>query len=362
MSHYKLITQDTVLAETKKSKYKINVIDSIAQIKLAEGVDITKHIKVNETSDKKTVAEFIGSDNFASQFYERQHYEVDAGRDEVAQLFNWLFNPIVDGNLPRVIKVNSVGPAGVILTRITEGGEVEFATVGQGSRSLELLKYAVGLAYTEDLFEYNELWRLPNFERAFGRAHTALINHLRFSQVISYGYTAANQTDGSALGSFAKTDGLPIKYLRTLEAAIEASTTDTTNPRRGPYGVVCSTSDLFIIERALNRVPQQGYDLQSSAIGRIRVLAAYDGWTGMRGKKTVEYPGVTAGKSYLVSLANRDEDFQQFTKTPFRRRQDGDLKRFIMEEVIWDTRTGVFVNPVRAVEEITWPAGTDGTT
>lgn len=374
----KIITRESLKQQTidrrlqaAKARYQSGntaVLHAIAELEngqipraqLPEGFDIRQHIRVVGEGNQ-AVAEFIGTGNFAKQFYERQRYEVEAGRDEEPLLYPALYSVVTDASLPRVLSIYTLGPAGVVFEEVTEGGEVKFASVGEGDKNVTMRHWAVGLEYTEDLFIYNELWRLPNIERGFGISHNALLNHIHMTPILTHSYAAANQTDGTALTTFKATASMPEKYLRAIESAISSATTDKTNPRRGPYALVVSGADVFTVERALNRVPQQGFDLQSSALGRVRSVIAYDGWTGTRGKKATTYDGVTSGKAYLVDLGNRAYDFQSFFKQPLRQqRGDGDLSRFIIEQVIWDTRFGVFADPKRAVQEITWPVAASG--
>ena len=281
-----IISKAGSVAENKKAR-GLAEVENIPRATFEEGFDINEHINVN-----KGVAEFVASDDFASAFYTRQRYEVDAGRDEEPLLYMPIYDEVVDASLPRTLNINTLGTGGVVFKEIKEGGEVVFATIGEGSKSVTLLHHAVGLSYTEDLFLYNELWRLPNIERVFGIAHNALLNHIHFNPILAYTYAAANKTDGTALTDFNATDELPLKYLHAIEAAITAAVADN---RRGPYSLVVSTSNLFTVERALNIVAQQGFSKQSSAISRISNVIAYDGWTGTRGKKSTTYSGVTAG-------------------------------------------------------------------
>jgi hypothetical protein len=199
---------------------------------------------------------------------------------------------------------------------------------------------------------FNQTWSFAPIERRFGNAHNALMNHIHLYPIISAAYAAANQTAANG------TTGVPKEevYLLTIEDAITNSMADTTNPRRGPYDLLCSTSNVFMIERALARRLQDGINVQSSAINKIRNIIAYDGWSGTRGKKTVSYAGVTAGKAYLISGQYRDSDFQSFVKQGLQsQRGDGDLSRFIVEQVVYDSWFGMYANPLRATEEITWP-------
>jgi hypothetical protein len=109
------------------------------------------------------------------------------------------------------------------------------------------------------------------------------------------------------------------------------------------------------MEQALRRVPQTGIDVQSSAIDTIRNVIVYDGWSGVRGAKTVTYSGVTANKAYLISQQYRGQDFRSFEKQALQNEgMETDISRFLTQSV-WDSYYGVYANPLRSVEEITLP-------
>lgn len=319
--------------------------------KFADGVDLRKQVRLHEQGGQ-TVAEFIGAASFANAFYERQQYEVDAGRDEEPLLYGPLYNTVEDANLPETINVNTLGPAAVIFEEVKEGGEVKFITVGEGNHAVTIKQYGAGVEYSKKLFMFNQTWQFSSIERRFGNAHNALLNHIHLYPILSASYAAANQTAASATGST-----LAEKYLHTLEDAIVNSKADTTNPRRGPYDLLIAGANMFTVEYALNLRVQDGANpYQSSAINMIRNVIVYDGWAGTRGKKSVTYSGVTAGKAYLVSSQYKDSDFQSWVKQGLQsQRGDGDLSRFIVEQVVWDSWFGTYANPLRAVEEISWP-------
>lgn len=326
----------------------------------AEGFDITRELRLI-TEGQHTVAEFIGTGHFAQQFFERQQYEIDAGRGLEPLLYGPIYDLTEDPSLPRLVPIHSMGPAGIVFERVEEGGEVKFASMQSGSRTVELVHYAAGIEYSDDLFAYNELWRLSSLERQFGSAYHALLNHVHLAPILSASYDSAHQTDGTALTSFAAAADLAEKYLRALEAAMSASVTDADDPRRGPYVLLVASADLFTVQRALNPVAQQGFDLQGLAGGRIRAVVAYDGWSGLRGNALTSYPGVTAGTAYLIDLSRQMQDFQSFVKHPLRRQQrEGDGSRFVVEQVIYHARFGVYAAPTRAVQELTWPQVASG--
>src|SRR5690554_5565639 len=62
----------------------------------------------------RIVHEFVGTDDFAAAWYERQRYEVDAGRDEEPILYTPLYQIIEDETLPRNVPVYRIGPGGVV--------------------------------------------------------------------------------------------------------------------------------------------------------------------------------------------------------------------------------------------------------
>lgn len=344
---FQIISKDRLAKDRPKAGFK-------------EGFNINSKITVLKENSGR-IAEFVGTDNFASQFYERQRYEVEAGRDSEPILYTPLYSVTQDATLPRHVTIYRLGPAGVVFEEITEGGEVKFVSVGESTKAVEIKHYATGIQYNKDIFVYNELFRLSNLERQFGIAFNAMMNHLHFAPILTYSYAAANQTNGTALTTFRQTASMPEKYLRTLEKAMTDGIADATNPRRGPYVLLCNTADVFTFERALGRVPQEGFDLQSSAIGRIQTVIEYNGWTGVRGKKSTTYAGVTSGKAYLVDIGNRMYDFQSYIKQPLQMTTGNpDVSRFIMEQMVWDTYLGVFADPSRAVQEITLPTASSG--
>lgn len=335
------------------SEHKLKKI--IETAKPTPGLKLSDHLKIVESrrvgSRTEHVVEFIGSDDFAAVWYNRQRFEVDAGRLENPILYTPLFSRVSDPSLPKSITIYRLGPAGVIVDEVLEGGEVKFVTITSSEYSLSMKHWAVGLEYNKDLVVFNELWNLPIIERQVGRAINARLNHMHLYPFISYTYGAGNQTAAASGG-----DTIYENILLTLENAVTHAATDTTNPRRGPYYLLVSTSMLFKLEHALTRVNQQGFSLQSSVVERIRGVIAYDGWTGTRGKLRAEYGGVSSTKGYLVSTAFSDQDHQSYEKQPFQSELgESDMSRFILESVIWDGYMNVYVNPGASTEEITWP-------
>lgn len=319
------------------------------------GTELGKFFQEKPSGKRSVIHEFVGTDAFAKAFYERQRYEVDAGRDSEPTLYTPLYTIIEDPALPRNVPVARLGPAAVVFDEVLEGGEVKFMTVGQSAFSVPIRRYGVGLEINEDLVDFNEIWDIAIAERQVGISFNALLNHIHLSPILNFAYAAANQTNGPGL-TFDANASLPEKYLRTFEEAMIASTNDTDNPRRGPYAVLCSIANLFTIERALTVVAQQGITKQSSAVGLIQAVIGYNGWTGARGKLVTTYPGVTTGKAYLVDLGLRDRNFRSYVKRGLTNRMgNADVSRFILEQIVWHSLFGMHADVIAGVEEITLP-------
>lgn len=344
----------------------INVIarETRAQAKPMRDVskikDIREHIQLTKSGDQ-TIAEFVGTGDFASAFTERQRYEVEAGRDMEPILYDSLYDIVVDGNLPQTLTIYTLNPNGLVLEAIEEGEEVKFTAISSGSKAVTQLHYAAALEYTDQLLRFTgNLWQVPRLERSFGSGINALLNNVHLSPFIDASYAAGKTVDGTSLSParFRATDNSTFKYMRTIEQAVK---TARSNNMYGPYALLCSTGDAWTIQRALRPVPQEGADLQGNFYSAISQVIAYDGWSGTRGKKSTTYSGVSDGTAYLISLNRRSEDFLSLVNQPLRRQaNDGDLTRFIVEQVVWDTYFGVYTNVTDTTIKITLPAESSG--
>lgn len=325
------------------------------QMKLKGGKKLSEQVAFSEIQGggKKFNMEFIGVGTFGTEWNVRQQYEVDAGRDEEPTVYEPLYAQTMDAGLPKNITINRMGPAGVFFSAVPEGSEIPLASIGASQQSIPLIDYAVGLEYTLDLIRYNQMWDIAQFERQIGIAHNALLNEIHLAPFISYSYTSANQTAASAVGA-----NLGEKYLRTLEDAITAAKTDTSNPRRGPYYLLISANNMFTMERALRGTNLSDVDMQSSARALIRGIIVYDGWTGTMNNESVSYTGVSANKAYLIDVSPEMKRSYARSYVKFLMdRLDGesDMSRRIANQVFWWSSVGTYVSPAATTEEITLP-------
>ncbi len=359
------IAQELKKPETEARNTRIQELEDgqFPMMKLKEGLEL-KHMFKPSKLVNGTATEFATTGDYASAWKTRQRYEFEVGRDSAPLLYPSIYNVTVDPSLDQLIDVYTINPNGFIFEPVAEGAEMKITQVGSGNYSIRLGRIAVGVEYTEELFMFNRLYRIANFERYAAIGHNAYANHVHFSPILDATYTGDYATDGTTLTTFNVDDPLPLKYQRTLEAAIQTARMPGANRRPGSYALLISSGDMFTMERALLPVAQEGFSVQSPTLNAaISDVIVYDGWSGTRGKKEVSYDGVEPGFAYLVDLSQRETDFQSYWKWMLRLRQgDGDLSRNIEAQAFWDSYMGVYANPTVAVAKITLPEADSGET
>jgi hypothetical protein len=147
-SGIQVVTREKLMVERPKATF-------------APGFKLEEHLRVvgKDAASGGNIVEFIATDSFSSDWYSRQRYEVDAGRDLEPVLYTSVYDITEDSTLPRNVPIFRIGPAGVVFEEVQEGGEVKFATVGSSDISVPIKQYAFGIEYSKQLMMYNELWQ-----------------------------------------------------------------------------------------------------------------------------------------------------------------------------------------------------------
>jgi hypothetical protein len=355
----------------EQKEFALNALSNgkIPNAEMPKSFDFRSHLR--ETGFGGHVAEFTGASagQFAAGFFTRLRTEVQNGREEVPLLFENIYNVTRSPEIQETetIYTFSDDNVGVVLKEIPTGGEVQWASIGGGEKTIYQRQYARGIEYTKRLMKFGKFFQMSAVERAFGRASNAIQNHIHLSPILSptTAYTTRNQTNGASLGEpfkFKATAGIVEKFHRTLDAAMAHARADTTYHRPGPYALLVSNSDVSTVRKALENVAQQGFsEISAEVIDNIQTIIAYRGWTGSDGNESVTYSGVTTGKAYLIDLSQAMHDFQSLYSQEFQMTDVGpEHARFVVERVLWDMFFGVYAAPERAVEEITWPVAASG--
>lgn len=317
----------------------------IAEMKAA-GKSIDRHVPLRDFSDEiknggqTALKEMIGTDDGAAEFVEKATYDLYQGREQVELLYKPLYATIVDRNLPKVLTANEFGPVQVIFLKKWEGGEIKFGTIGEGeTKVVEMITYAAGMEYDEDIVEYNETWRVSEIGIAFGEAYNKLLNHLHLSPIISGTYaTTGGGLTAQKAAQKAGTAQL-VEFATDLPTTIQNALTVLP---KGSY-ILANSGDRFRIEEAISTATLADGVTPSpvrTMLSRDRIIY-YDGETIEVGQKTYEYAGVTIGTAFIV-VPKRN--LREYVKHDLRVDSgDGDLSRLIVAQIVGRARRGQFV-------------------
>jgi len=303
-----------------------------------------RDISFDESVD---ISEMITTSQGAMDLLEKVRIDVAFGLAEIPLLYGPLYER-VNGPFPGgVFQVDeNTLQADVVFLQKFEGGEVQFGTLRRGAPALGSIQtYAAGFEWTEDMVEFDRTWSIELHNRAFGRAYNALLNHLHLSPIIGYTYTAPNQTPANSTGAT-----LNEKTHLTFQDAYKTTVT-AAQQRRGTV-LLASEANRFQIEEAL-LTPVLDTNGNPLPIIPINTIIYYDGETLVRGTDSFSYPGVTAGKCYLIFP-------KQFMKEMVHHdlRIDigpPDISRLIEGQQVGRARRGMYIDIANSVEEITLP-------
>lgn len=296
---------------------------------------------------KQPVGEMITTSQGLMDLVEKVRIDVEFGQADVPLLYQPVYETINGPFAGRAVQIGeNTLQADVVFLQKFEGGEVEFGTLQKGVPALTPLQtYAAGFEWTEDMEEWDSTWELELVNRAFGRAYNALLNHLHLSPILTYSYTAANQTPASAAGANEQENTL-LTFQDAYRTAVQA------DPQRTWSVILASESDRFQIEDAL-LTPVR--DAQGNPLPRVPVdvIIYYDGFTIQKGVKSYTYAGVTPGKCYGIFPRQR---FKELVHHGLRIDADNrDISRLIQAQVVGRTRRGLYADIANSVEEITLP-------
>jgi hypothetical protein len=172
-----------------------------------------------------------------------------------------------------------------------EGGEVFFGGMTAGaSTSVAIKNWSAGFQWTRENKKFNETWTVERYNKAFGRAYNALLNHLHLGPIIAYSYGSPNLTGASAVGT-----GLLDHMRNTFTDALQ----DAALAERPASILLAATADKYNIEQSIAlRRDQNGNEFP--AVSEIQAIIYYDGWSASVNGRTYSYPGVTAGTAFLI--------------------------------------------------------------
>jgi hypothetical protein len=306
-----------------------------------------RHSEQHDVILKKPVSEMITTSQGSMDLLEKVRIDVEFGLADVPLVYQPVYDTIAGPFPGGVVQLNENTLEGrVVFLQHFEGGEIIFGTLAKGVPvNIAIATYAAAFEWTEDMIEFDKTWDITLNNRAFGRAYNYLLNHLHLSPILSYTYTAQNQTAANATGAT-----LQEKTLLTFQAAYKSAVLAT--PQRTPSVLVANEGNRFQIEDAL-LTPVR--DTQGNPLPRVPLdtIIYYNGATVNNGVKNYVYPGVTAGKCYFIFPKQR---FKELVHHDLRIDiGPPDISRLIEGQQVGRARRGLYADIANSVQEVTLP-------
>lgn len=308
----------------------------------------------------RPIGEMITSER-QEYFIKQVYLDIDLAREQEAELWQPIYDIITDSSFPETFKAKWIQEGKVVFLRHVEGAEIDFGTRdAREGDTANIVTWAAGFEYTEDMVLYNQTWQMAEFNKAMGTAHAALLNHIHLSPILDYTYTAANQTAASTIydsPAYPDWDTYSRQVMNTRQTLIDAVKATRVKPvdnlpnRPGTLLLIHSSNEQLIAD-AIGQPPIVGIPKHSPIAG-IKQVVSYDGWSSVVGNKTTTYAGCPTTKAYLIMPKKY---FKALVKHDLRIDVGNpDLSRLVEKQIVGRCRRGVYAGIERSVEEITLP-------
>lgn len=310
---------------------------------------VTKRI-INGEMDirnfEKPLGELMTYGSISDQkgFTEKVVLDVELGREQVPLLYKEIYDLIDDPNLPELLEAKWALTGSCVFAEHIEAGEVKFTTLQAEQGPIAKIKtYTGGFEYTKQMIEFNRTFDVEALNKGMGEGWNALLNHLHLGAIITATYPAANKT--AAVPGEAGDERWVTVY-RTLSKAVK----DAATAKRPGTVLLAATSDQQDIEIAVKGFTHGG--TVYPPIPGIVTVIYYDGYQLSIGKKDYSYPGVPAGKAYLI---RPKRGFKELLKKDLQIESNkGDLSRLVESQIVGYGFRGVFAAIGENVQEVSF--------
>jgi hypothetical protein len=303
----------------------------------------------------KPIGEMLTNETARKELVQKVVLDVELGREQVPVLYTPIYERIQDPNFPQDFEAKWAQYGTVIFFEHLEGEEVKFGSLQAEKGPIAHIRgYAAGFEYTKEIQLFNQTFNLELLNRAFGEAHNAILNHLHLGPIIGYSYKTANKTGPVYVDEKGKTlaNSTGSHYILSLRATLRQALKDARTARRPGSILLANSADQEDIAEAMSSFTIQATPYR--ALSGITDIVYYDGWTAKVGKKDYSYPGVTAGKAYLI---RPKRGFKELIKQDLLINATmGDITRLVESQIVGDFWRGVFAAIDENVQEITFPA------
>lgn len=297
--------------------------------------------------------EMIISTDIKRTLAQKTVLDVELGREEVPLLYNPIYDTMTDANFPRLLEAKWAQHGNVVFLEHLEGEEIKFGALSaENGPVARLTGYAGGFQWTKETELFNEVYLIDIFNRAFGRAHNILLNHIHLAPIAQFGYKPTHTTNPKYIKSDGSNGTVATAnlYLSTRET-LKQGIIDARTAKRPANVLLANSADQFQIEDAL-----KGADIMATnyrAISGIDTIIYYDGDEETVGDTVYEFDGVKPGEMFLV---RPKRGFKELVKVPLRIEfGGGDITRLIEDTMVGYTFRGVFAAVEENVQKIILP-------
>src|SRR5690625_5104304 len=146
--------------------------------------------------------EMIISTDIKRTLAQKTVLDVELGREEVPLLYQPIYETLTDANFPRLLDARWAQHGSVVFLEHLEGEEVKFGSLSAEEGPVaRLTGYTGGFQWTKETELFNEVYLIDIFNRAFGRAHNVLLNHIHLAPIAQFEYKASHTTQPKYINS-----------------------------------------------------------------------------------------------------------------------------------------------------------------
>lgn len=318
-------------------------------------------LKVTGTSNKKLFtgemfSRFAGSKPSGEMmsiqdvraFIQNATVEIAKARTENPTLYQFVYDEIVNADFTETIDVKDLIGLQAVFSIVNAGESVPLAQWKSGEvKTVKMSDYATGYSVLEKWVRYNQYWNVEQANRALGRAHNAILDHIHLSPIIKGTYTGKALTTKVTLTDATELEVIHATLRKGLKDALKR--TDDHGFRLRPTVVLCNSATAMDIEAAIKGTIQKGSEL--GALGNLQTVIAYDGFEGTVGKQKVSFDAPADGEAYLIKPK---EFFKALVKTDLTQlTQRGDIMKLSNLDVVQFFSRGVVADVAGSVHKVT---------
>lgn len=192
-------------------------------------------------------------------------------------LYKEVYEEIKNSSFPQSLEVKDIIGLQTAFGIVGDGESVPLADFRcEDLGTVHFKTMATGYSVTEEWVAFNHAWKIEQANKALGQAHSAILDHIHFSPIISATYDAKAETKKVAVK-----DGTPLQIVyHSLRQGLKDAM--GRRNRRGyifkPSVALCNSATALDVMSAIKGETEKGKTLGSLAM--VEKVIVYDGWAG----------------------------------------------------------------------------------